>query len=116
MLFLLIFVVASPLLNRLAIEYGGDEGAMLKITKIQESGRDVLLKLEGKITEQWAALLDGECRAYLRQKKAVHLDCSSVDYIDGRGVEVVNNFPRKHVTLMSAPAVVTELLHTGGRS
>ena len=51
---------------------------MLKITTIQESGRDVLLKLEGKITEQWAALLDGECRAYLRQNKAVYLDCSHV--------------------------------------
>jgi anti-anti-sigma regulatory factor len=97
------------------VEAGGD-AVMLKITKIQESGRDVLLKLEGKITEQWAALLDGECRAYLRRHKTVFLDCSHVDYIDGRGVEVVNNFPRKHVTLMSAPAVVTGLLHIGGRS
>lgn len=89
---------------------------MLKITKIQESRSDVLLKLEGKITEQWAALLDGECRSYLRQKKAVHLDCSQVEYIDGRGVEVLNAFSHSHVTLMSAPALVTELLQTGGRS
>ncbi len=89
---------------------------MLKITTIQESGRDVLLKLEGKITEQWAALLDGECRAYLRQKKAVFLDCSHVDYIDGRGVEVLNAFPHSHVTLMSTPTFVKELLQIGGRS
>ncbi len=89
---------------------------MLKITKIQESASDVLLKLEGKVTEQWAALLDGECRAYLRQQKSVFLDCSHVDYIDGRGVEVLNAFPHSHVTLMSAPALMTELLHIGGRS
>ena len=89
---------------------------MLKITNVQESGRDVLLKLEGKITEQWAALLDGECRSYLRKKKAVYLDCSNVEYIDGRGIEVVNNFPPQHVTLMSVPSFVTELLHIGGRS
>jgi anti-anti-sigma regulatory factor len=89
---------------------------MLKITKIQESRSDVLLKLEGKITEQWAALLDGECRSYLRKKKAVHLDCSQVEYIDGRGVEVVKSFPPTQVTLMSAPAIVTELLQIGGRS
>jgi len=89
---------------------------MLKITKIQESGRDVLLKLEGKITAQWAALLDGECRSFLRQKKAIYLDCSNVNFIDGKGVEVLNNFPQKHVTLMSAPAFVTELLQIGGRS
>lgn len=89
---------------------------MLKITKIQESASDVLLKLEGKVTEQWAALLDAECRAYLRQQKSVFLDCSHVDYIDGRGVEVLNAFPHSHVTLMSAPALMTELLHIGGRS
>jgi anti-anti-sigma regulatory factor len=89
---------------------------MLRITKIRESGRDVLLKLEGKITEQWAALLDGECRSFLRQKKAIYLDCSNVDFIDGKGVEVLKNFPHKHVTLMSAPAFVMELLQIGGRS
>jgi anti-anti-sigma regulatory factor len=89
---------------------------MLKITKIQESGSDVLLKLEGKVTEQWAALLDGECRLFLRQKKAVYLDCSHVDFIDAKGIQVLNNFPRKQVTLMSAPGFVTELLQIGGRS
>ncbi len=89
---------------------------MLKITKIQESGGDVLLKLEGKITEQWAALLDGECRAYLRQHKVVFLDCSRVDYLDGRGIEVLNALPQSDVILMSAPALMTELLHIGGRS
>ena len=89
---------------------------MLKITRVQESRRDVLLKLEGKITEQWAALLDGECRAYLRKDKAVFLDCSHVDYIDGSGVEVLNAFPHSHVTLVSTPSFVTELLQIGGRS
>ncbi len=89
---------------------------MLKITKVQESGTDVLLKLEGKIAAQWAALLDGECRSYLRQEKAVFLDCSQVDFVDGRGVEVLHNFPRHHVTLMSAPGFVTELLQIGGQS
>ena len=89
---------------------------MLKITKIQESRRDVLIKLEGKITDQWAALLDSECRSYLRQEKAVHLDCSHVDFIDASGVEVLNNLPRTQVNLMSAPGYVTELLQIGGRS
>ena len=88
----------------------------LKMTTIQETRRDVLIKLEGKITDQWADLLDGECRAYLRQKKTVHLDCSLIDFIDARGVEVLNNFPQSQVTLMSAPVFVTELIRIGGRS
>lgn len=89
---------------------------MLKITTIQESRSDVLLKLEGKIIEQWAALLDGECRSYLRQKKFVNLECSGVEFVDGRGIEVLNNFPRNHLTLMSAPTFIMEMLHIGGRS
>ena len=89
---------------------------MLKITKIQESRSDVLLKLEGKITAQWAVLLDGECRSLLRQEKTVHLDCTNVDFIDARGVEVLQGFPRTQVTLMSAPGYVTELLQIGGQS
>lgn len=89
---------------------------MLKITKIQESKRDVLLKLEGKITEQWAALLDRECRSLLGQEKTVHLDCSHVDFIDARGVEVLNNLPQPHINLIGTPGFVTELLQIGGRS
>jgi anti-anti-sigma regulatory factor len=89
---------------------------MLKITKIQESRSEALLKLEGKITAEWAALLDGECRVLLSEKKAVYLDCANVDFIDARGVEVLNNLPRTQVTLMSAPGYVTELLQLGGRS
>jgi anti-anti-sigma regulatory factor len=89
---------------------------MLKITKVQESRRDVLIKLEGKITDQWATLLDDECRSYLQQEKAVHLDCSHVDFIDAKGVEVLNSLPQRHVTLMSAPSFITELLQIGGRS
>ena len=57
---------------------------MLKITKVRDSGTDVLLRLEGKITEQWASLLDGECRSFLRQRKLVRLDCALVDFIDQR--------------------------------
>lgn len=89
---------------------------MLKITKVQESRSDVLLKLEGKITEPWASLLDHECRLFLRQKKSVYLDCSHVDFIDVKGVEILKHFPERHVTLMSAPGFVAEMLQNGGRS
>ena len=68
---------------------------MLKITKIQESRSDVLFKLEGKITAEWADLLDGECRVLLQEKKAVYLDCSHVDFIDARGVEILNSLPKR---------------------
>jgi STAS domain-containing protein len=89
---------------------------MLKITKTETSGSTVTFKLEGKIMNQWAALLDGECRAALQLWKSVELDCAGVDFLDQRGVEVLKNLLSTHVTLIGAPGYMTELLHIGGQS
>lgn len=89
---------------------------MLKITKVEESGTTVVLKLEGKVTEQWAALLDGECRAFLRKQKTLLLDCAEVNFLDAQGVDVLRNLPLNEVTIIGAPGIVTELLRTGGQS
>ena len=89
---------------------------MLKIITLQENGSAVHLKLEGKIVAQWAALLDEVCRAHLRHRKFVRLDCAGVDFIDSQGVEVINKFPSKYVELTSTPGFVSEVLHSGGRS
>jgi ABC-type transporter Mla MlaB component len=89
---------------------------MLKITKTQESASNVALKLEGKVTEQWATLLDDVCRIYLEQKKTVHLDCANVDFIDADGIAVLRNFPPKEVTLVNTPGFVMQLLQIGERS
>jgi anti-anti-sigma regulatory factor len=76
----------------------------------------VVLKLEGKIIEQWAALLDGECRAFLRNHKTLLLDCAEVNFLDARGVDVLRSLPSNKVTIIGAPGIVTELLRTGGQS
>ncbi len=89
---------------------------MLKITKLEENGTTVVLKLEGKITEQWAVLLDSECRAFLRNRKTLLLDCAGVNFLDAQGVNVLRNLPLKEVTIIGAPGIVTELLRTGGQS
>ena len=89
---------------------------MLKITKIEETGTTVLLKLEGKVTEQWAALLDGECRAFLKNRQTLMLDCAGVNFLDARGVDVLRNLRLNNVTILGAPEIVTELLRTGGQS
>ena len=88
---------------------------MLRITKIEENGSPVTLRLEGKISEQWVALLEGECRALLRHKKTVHLDFSGVDYMDERGVEMVQSLPREHVKVLNTPSFIQGLLDPGGK-
>lgn len=89
---------------------------MLKITTAERNGRAVVLKLEGKIIDQWAALLDRECRAALLHHGQVELDCAAVDFMDQSGIDVLQKFPRPQVTLIGTPGFVMELLQTGGRS
>ena len=89
---------------------------MLKITKMEEKGTTVVLKLEGKVTEQWATLLDGECRTVLRNRKTLLLDCAGVNFLDARGIEVLSSLPLNQVTIIGAPEFVTEMLRTGGQS
>lgn len=86
---------------------------MLKITKTQESPSNVRLLLEGKVAEQWAALLDGVCRSYLREGKSVQLDCAQVDFIDANGVAVLKNLPPERLTLMNTSAAIAQLLKNG---
>jgi ABC-type transporter Mla MlaB component len=86
---------------------------MLKITTTKESASDVQLMLEGKVAEQWAALLEGVCRGYFRQQKNVQLDCANVDFIDANGVAVLKNLPPERLTLINAPASIAQLLQNG---
>jgi anti-anti-sigma regulatory factor len=88
---------------------------MLKITKTHDDSHHVVLELDGKITEQWAALLDGECRSLLRQKKSLAIDCSRVDFLDASGVEVLQHLPRARVTLVNPPGFVREMLLAASR-
>lgn len=88
---------------------------MLRITKMQKHRARVVLKLEGKIVNQWSALLEGECRSLLRQHKALSLDVGGVDYVDKSGLEVIQNLPDS-VRISNAPGFIREMLRAGGRS
>jgi len=89
---------------------------MLKITKTEIRSGRVVFTLEGKITGQWAELLDAECRTELRNLNSIELNCAGVDFVDEQGVEVLKHLSCKQVTLLHAPGYVTELMDIGGRS
>ena len=88
---------------------------MLKITTIHETAHAVDLRLDGKITAQWAALLERECRAHLDRRKAIRIDCANVDFIDAFGIRVLNNLPPEAVVLQGTPRFITQMLHSGGQ-
>src|SRR5579885_2661415 len=56
------------------------EELMLRITTITATDSSTTLKLEGKISSEWVALLDRECRNVMSRKLPVVLDMTSVTY------------------------------------
>lgn len=87
---------------------------MLRITRVEGSGGPVTLRLEGKVSDQWAKLLEGECRSLLRDGKDVSLDFSDVSFVDAVGVGMVRDLPRQQVRIVNAPRFIEELLKGGG--
>lgn len=87
---------------------------MLRITRIENDGEPVTLKLEGKVSDQWAALLDSECRSLLHGGHSIRLDCEDVSFMDAVGIGVVTEFPRQRVRIVNAPRFIEELLKEGG--
>ena len=83
---------------------------MLRITKVENNGAPVTLKLEGKVSDQWTALLEGECRSILRRQKNVRLDFTEVDFLDAAGIEMVKSLPSQQVQIVTAPGFIEELL------
>jgi len=64
---------------------------VLRITKIEEDGSSVTLKVEGRIMSEGVDVLELECLKWLDQNEKVQLECSAVSYIDGRGVEMLKS-------------------------
>lgn len=87
---------------------------MLRITRMDGKAGPVTLKLEGKVSDQWARLLETECRSLLRDGQDVRLDFSDVSFMDAEGVGVVRDFPRQQVCIVNAPRFIEELLKWGG--
>ena len=88
---------------------------MLRITKIEDNGSPVTLKLEGKVHAEWVALLEGECQALIDRKKTVLLDFTDVTYMDDRGVAMVRRLPARNVRVINGDAFIEDLIDRGGR-
>jgi anti-anti-sigma regulatory factor len=89
---------------------------MLRITTITATDSSTTLKLEGKISSEWVALLDRECRNVMSRKLPVVLDMTSVTYMDGNGVALLRSLSRHQVTFIHRSRFIQELLDKGDQS
>ena len=89
---------------------------MLRISRTQENGSGITLKLEGKISAEWAGLLQQECEVLIDQGKRVVLDFSGISYLDDQGVKIVRHLRAGKIRILNSSAFIDELLNGGGQT
>lgn len=83
---------------------------MVQITSMDEEGRNVCLKVEGRLVGKWVSKLGHTCIGFLIQDKVIVLDLADVSFIDRRGVEVLRKMPTCRVQILKASLSVQTLL------
>ncbi|MEE9549931.1 MAG: STAS domain-containing protein [Candidatus Binatia bacterium] len=86
---------------------------MLRITKVSESPSLVTMKLEGRITTDWASLLEHECMRVLQERRELVLDFSEVRFVDDRAVEVLGKMSGKKIRVINCCDLIKDLLRGG---
>jgi anti-anti-sigma regulatory factor len=87
---------------------------MLRITLEEEALSGVMLRLEGSVAGEWAALLERECSGFLRFRGTVGLDLAGVIYVDRTGLEVLARLNRAGVVILCRPGPVASVLEGEG--
>ena len=86
----------------------------LRLTREDGSGSPALLRLEGSVVAEWAALLERECSRLLRSGGAVSLDLAGVTFVDRAGVEVLERLSRAGVEIRCRSGPVAGVLEGEG--
>jgi anti-anti-sigma regulatory factor len=86
----------------------------LRITREEGSRSRALLRLEGSVVAEWAALLERECLSVLRSRGAVSLDLTGVNFVDRAGVDVLERLSRAGVEIRCRSGPVASVLEGEG--
>jgi hypothetical protein len=83
---------------------------MLRITKLEENGAGVMLKVEGQVVSDWVSELEHECRRWGTLPVHVCLDFRDVTWIDRHGLRRLRALCGAAVEIVNCPPLIQELL------
>ncbi|MGH8570189.1 MAG: STAS domain-containing protein [Gammaproteobacteria bacterium] len=83
---------------------------MLRITRCAHTRRRIALSVEGRIADQWVALIEHEIAAALEAARSVEIDLARVSYIDESGIRMLREVASKRLRLAHAPPFIEALL------
>ena len=87
---------------------------MLRIDVIAHGREETVLKMEGWLADQDVALLQQEGDARLREEKRLVLDLEGIRFIDRAGLDLLERWTKKGVTLRGGSLFVRSLLTARG--
>lgn len=86
---------------------------MLRITVVAEAGKPIVLKLEGHVDGEGAALLEREAAPFVSDA-AVALDLTAVRFVNRAGIVVLGRLGRAGAEIRCRAGVVASVLESEG--
>ena len=95
---------------------------MLRITVMSQTKKEVVLKVEGRVSGADVELLGQEVGRYLQEAGHLTLDLAGVRFIDEAGITLLRRWPKKRLALRGGSPFIRALVaahgllpHEGGR-
>ncbi len=83
---------------------------MLRITRTEDAPPAVTLRLEGRIPDQWVAVLEEESLRVLQEDRELVLDCAEVMFVDAAGRELLRRLAGGRARLIQVSPLLESLL------
>lgn len=88
---------------------------MLRITVKKEGKKTRVLRLEGKICQEWIKELEAEISQGLDEGKKIILDFSEVGFMDEEAADMINRFPLQNVEKRNGSLFIRTMLKIDDR-
>jgi anti-anti-sigma regulatory factor len=87
---------------------------VLRITQNEGSDSGAILRLEGRVVAEVAAVLEKECFELLKSRAEVSLDLTGVSFIDLAGIEVLQRLNLAGAEILCTSGAVASVLEGAG--
>ena len=81
---------------------------MLKITTAVLSKHEITLRLDGRVTGQWVALLRDSAESAFTEGMKLTIDLKNVSFIDCEGIALLKRLIERGANPVNAPLFVSE--------
>ncbi|HWA72875.1 MAG TPA: hypothetical protein VG937_11090 [Polyangiaceae bacterium] len=83
---------------------------MLRISRIDQNGAGLCLKLEGRLSGEWVELLENELAEASRLTATLSLDLTAVDFASAQATEVLRGAAARGARVVGCSPFLSKLL------